>query len=316
MSDPDSHWIELEFVIGQSCADELSDVLLEEGALSVQVLDNDAGTGDEQPVFGEPGMAAAPLGWRSSRMVILCETESAGRKSIADAMQRLQLPAPESITQRTVEHQDWVSLTQSQFEPMAIGQRLWVTPTWHADDESRQAQSAGREIILLDPGMAFGTGSHPTTRLCLGWLDQNLTLGETVIDYGCGSGILAIAAAKLGAGSVWGVDIDEQAVESAGYNARNNHVAIQLSTTREPAPAPTRIVLANILASPLKVLAPLLEELVEPGGHLVLAGLLDEQVDEVAACYRRIPMTVWESEDGWSCLAGTAPKSGWCTLAR
>ncbi len=316
MSDLDSHWIELEFVIGQSHADELSDLLLEEGALSVQVLDNDAGTGEEQPVFGEPGMAAAPLGWRSSRMIILCETEAAGRRSIAGAMQRLQLPGPETIRQRSVEHQDWVSLTQSQFEPVAIGKRLWITPTWHADDDARQTQSAGREVILLDPGMAFGTGSHPTTRLCLGWLDQHLTPCAAVIDYGCGSGILAIAAAKLGAGAVWGVDIDEQAVQSAGYNARNNHVDIQLSTTREPAPAPTNIVLANILASPLKVLAPLLEELVEPGGHLVLAGLLDDQVEEVAACYSRIPMTVWGSEDGWTCLAGTAPKSGWCTLDR
>lgn len=304
-------WFELEFVVGQAQADELSDILLEEGALSVQVLDDDAGTGAEQPVFGEPGMPAAPLGWRASRMLVLCHSEAQGKSVIHQALARLSMAPPNQIECRSVPHQDWVSLTQAQFAPMAIGQRLWVTPTWHADTAADAAthatKGAQRLTIVLDPGMAFGTGSHPTTRLCLSWLDANIQGGETVIDYGCGSGILAIAAAKLGAAQVWGLDIDEQAIQSAAYNAQSNDVALTLSTTREPITAPANIVVANILASPLKVLAPLLEELVRPGGHLILAGLLDTQIDEVAACYRHIQMTAWATEEGWTCLVGTAP---------
>lgn len=297
-------WFELSFVVGQEEADALSDALLEAGALSVEVLDDDAGTAAEKPVFEEPDMPVAPIGWQSSKMVVLCADEAEGRRLIAEALTQQGLAAPAQVHCKAIPHQDWVSLTQSQFEPISIGSRLWITPSWHADDAAQQPPDSGRQTIVLDPGMAFGTGSHPTTRLCLSWLDQHLQGGESVIDYGCGSGILAIAAAKLGASHVHGVDIDDEAVASAGRNAADNQVSLTLSSTREPAPVPARIVLANILASPLKVLAPALEALVEPGGFLVLAGLLDDQVAEVAACYRQIDMKAWRSEEGWTCLAG------------
>ncbi|MFK7965381.1 MAG: 50S ribosomal protein L11 methyltransferase [Burkholderiaceae bacterium] len=302
-------WVELSFVIDQSHADALSDALLEAGALSVQVLDDDAGTDAEQAVFGEPGMPAAPLGWRASRLVTLCDDEAGGRLAITQAAAQIGLSPIESISANTVAPQDWVSLTQSQFDPVAIGERLLITPTWHVGDATIAEQAGQRAMIVLDPGLAFGTGSHPTTRLCLRWLDAHDLTDKTVIDYGCGSGILAIAAAKLGAQQVCGVDIDQQALTSATDNANANEVALTVSSTADPAPEPADIVLANILASPLKVLAPLLEDLVKPGGHLVLAGLLDHQADEVAACYRQLEMSAWASEDGWTCLTGKRDKA-------
>ena len=299
-----SGWTELSFVIDRDQADALSDALLEAGALSVQVLDNDAGTDAERPVFGEPGMAPAQIGWHASKIVVLCDHEHAGRASISNALHALSLADVGEIVATPVAPQDWVSLTQSQFEPTAIGDRLWITPSWHAQDPLRVDASGSRETIVLDPGLAFGTGSHPTTRLCLAWLDRYQKKGMSVIDYGCGSGILAIAAAKLGAATVHGVDIDPQALRSAQDNAHANAVTLVLSSTAEPAPPAADIVVANILASPLKVLAPLLEGLVRPGGHLVLAGLLDAQIREIADCYNRIELRAWASEDGWTCLAG------------
>ncbi len=293
-------WIELVFDVDREVADGLSDALLEHGAMSVQVLDGQAGTAAEQPVFGEPGLPAAPIGWAVSRLVLLAPDEAGARQLLRDATAAIGMPEPGSVGVRTVGAQDWVSLTQAQFEPMAIGQRLWITPSWH----SERRFDGQREVILLDPGMAFGTGSHPTTRLCLSWLDAHLTAGQSVIDYGCGSGILAIAAAKLGAASVHGIDIDEQAITCARANASANDVAIHWSTSRQTLPPTADVVVANILASPLKVLAPLLEDRVGPGGWLLLAGLLDSQVDEVAACYARIPMHSVASDDGWSLLAG------------
>ena len=303
-------WVELSFVIDQSHADALSDALLETGALSVQVLDADAGTDAEQAVFGEPGMPAAPLGWRASRLVALCDDEASGRLAITQAAAQTGLSPIESISASPVAPQDWVSLTQSQFDPVAIGQRLLITPTWHAGDTVMSEKAGQRAVVVLDPGLAFGTGSHPTTRLCLSWLDAHDLTDKTVIDYGCGSGILAIAAAKLGARLICGVDIDQQALTSAADNAIANEVALTLSSTADAAPEPADVVLANILASPLKVLAPLLEDLVKPGGHLVLAGLLDHQAGEVAACYRQLEMSAWASEDGWTCLTGKRDMAG------
>lgn len=304
-SAPATGWVELEFDVDREHADALSDSLIEHGAMSVQVLDGQAGTIAEQPVFGEPGMPVAPLGWAVSKLVVLAADESSGRANIAQAASALGITLPSTISARTLAPQDWVGLTQSQFEPMAIGERLWITPTWHRD----RPAGIGREVILLDPGLAFGTGSHPTTRLCLAWLEANLRVGESVLDYGCGSGILAIAASKLGAGHVIGIDIDEQAVASARANAAANGVDIAFTSSRDALPSVAGVVVANILASPLKVLAPLLEDLVQPGGSLVLAGLLDSQVAEVAACYRRIEMSGVANEDGWSLLTGRRARS-------
>jgi ribosomal protein L11 methyltransferase len=204
---------------------------------------------------------------------------------------------------RAIPDQDWVRLTQSQFEPIPIGERLLITPSWHA------LPGDGRLAIVLDPGLAFGTGSHPTTRLCLQWLERELNPGATVIDYGCGSGILAIAAARLGAGKVIGIDIDAQALISARDNAQRNQVSLDVRAGTDTRPDPADVVVANILSSPLKLLAPVLIDLVRPGGTLVLSGVLARQVDEVSQAYSaRMTMTVAGMTDGWACLVGTKPR--------
>ncbi|MEZ5739963.1 MAG: 50S ribosomal protein L11 methyltransferase [Burkholderiaceae bacterium] len=300
-------WRESAVTVSRHDADRLSDALLEAGALSVQLEDADADTPDERAQFGEPGMPAPPVGWSRSRLLILAGHEADVGALLAQACAQTGLPVPPIDSQRLIDDQDWVTLTQAQFEPIPFGDRLLISPSWHA---ARPAD-ADRLRIVLDPGLAFGTGSHPTTRMCLHWLEANLRVGDSVLDYGCGSGILGIAAALLGAGEVVGLDIDEGALQSAAENARNNGVSMQLLGSRDPRPQPARVVVANILASPLKVLAPLLEDLVQPGGSLVLAGLLDAQADEVAACYRRLPMRVYRQEEGWSCLAGMRSPDGW-----
>lgn len=300
-------WYELSFTVSRELADSLSDALLEAGVLSVQVSDARANTNDEEPLFGEPAQAghagsSGPLrSWQLSRVSILVSAPEQGLAMLDEACKQVAAPRPGPIETREIEQQDWVQLTQAQFEPIPVGNTLWITPSWHQD----RPVSDDRVRIILDPGLAFGTGSHPTTRMCLQWLDQHPPHGLTVIDYGCGSGILAIAAAKLGASQVIAIDIDEQALASASENARNNLVALILSSTRQTMPAPAPLVLANILAGPLKVLAPLLEGLVLPGGTLVLAGLLDPQVEDVARAYRHTALAPWASQEGWTCLAGT-----------
>ncbi|HLT26578.1 MAG TPA: 50S ribosomal protein L11 methyltransferase, partial [Zeimonas sp.] len=209
-------------------------------------------------------------------------------------------PVPERSERRAIAERDWVGETQTQFAPIEIGPRLRISPSWHQVAEHDRART-----IVLDPGLAFGTGSHPTTRMCLRWIERALPAGARVIDYGCGSGILAIAAARLGAAEVTGIDIDPQALAAAQRNAQANGVSITLRSSGETPPAAADVVVANILANPLRVLAPLLEALVAPGGRLVLAGLLDRQADEIARCYPRIALRPWRSLDGWTCLAGT-----------
>jgi ribosomal protein L11 methyltransferase len=202
-----------------------------------------------------------------------------------------------------IPEQDWVKFTESQFSPIRISNRLWIVPSWHTSPD------AGAVNIVLDPGLAFGTGSHPTTRLCLEWLEKNISPGCSVIDYGCGSGVLAITAAKLGAGNVHGVDIDPNAVILSRFNATRNGVRAEFSGADEPLPAAANIVLANILANPLKILAPLLAKLTLPGGQLILSGVLPQQVPEVAAAYR--PWFIFDSpvlDEGWARLRGTRMK--------
>ena len=226
---------------------------------------------------------------------------------VNDVANAIGSPPPGGIDIRWVAEQDWVRLTQSQFEPIPIGERLLITPSWHAE-AAQATNNRGRLCIELDPGLAFGTGSHPTTRLCLEWLEQNLAGGESVIDYGCGSGILAIAAARLGAKSVIAIDIDTQALISTQANAKANPPTdqlIEIRSTEDPRPEAVDVVVANILSMPLKLLAPVLIELVEAGGALVLSGVLQRQAEEVASAYApRIPLTVVAERDGWVCLAG------------
>jgi ribosomal protein L11 methyltransferase len=212
---------------------------------------------------------------------------------------------------RDVPDADWVRLTQSQFGPIHIAERLWIVPSWHRDNpdvpafEPDAATQEGAIHIELDPGLAFGTGSHPTTHLCLAWLEAELPAGATLLDYGCGSGILAIAARKLGAGPTQAVDIDAQAVQSTIFNAEVNHVELRAMLPDGLADGTFEVVVANILSNPLKVLAPMLAGRVAAGGHLVLSGVLERQAEEVAAAYAPwIAMSVWRARDGWVCLHG------------
>ena len=277
----------------------LSDALIEEGALSVDVADAQAGTQGETPIFGEPGRAPETA-FGLNRVIAIFAPDVDWSASLQRAMTAAGLPIAPEYKISEVQEQDWVRLTQSQFEPIRASNRLWIVPSWHVSPDPAAIN------IVLDPGLAFGTGSHPTTRLCLDWLDRNMSPGCSVLDYGCGSGILAIAAAKLGAARVRGVDIDEQAVLSSRYNAQRNCVVAEFFNADEAPPEPADVVLANILSNPLKVLAPLLTTLTLPGGRLVLSGILPPQAADVAEAYR-----AWfdiESpviDDGWVRLSGT-----------
>ncbi len=298
-------WIEIVIEIALEQAEALSDALMELGALSVSVEDADEGTEAEQALFGEPGMEPATKAWQHSRVVALTEADADHAQLVAQAATALSLALP-PYRLRTVEEQDWVRLTQTQFEPIHIGQRLWVVPSWHT------APDPDAIVLALDPGMAFGTGSHPTTRLCMEWLEQHTGAGVSVLDYGCGSGILAIVAQKMGAGEVIGVDIDAQAIESAQDNAQRNHASIAFYQPDDFSAVASGkrfdIVVANILSNPLKVMAPLLASRLAAGGALILSGVLARQAEEVIAAYATlIPLSVWAEQDGWVALTGQLP---------
>ncbi|GAB2907369.1 50S ribosomal protein L11 methyltransferase [Paraburkholderia jirisanensis] len=295
---------ELIVELAREHAEALSDALLELGALSVSVEDADADTPDEQPLFGEPGLTPERTAWQHSRVIALLATEHDPALLLTAAANELKLAPTPSFTVRDVEDQDWVRLTQSQFDPIPIGKRIWVVPSWHA------APDPDALVLELDPGLAFGTGSHPTTRLCMEWLEEAVAPGQSVLDYGCGSGILAILAKKCGANPVVGIDIDPQAVESAQHNSARNHADV---TYGLPADCPAEafdIVVANILSNPLKLMASMLASKVKPGGRIALSGVLARQADEVASAYTPwIDIVVWREYDGWVCLAGTRRES-------
>ncbi len=277
----------------------LSDALIEEGAFSVDVADAQAGTDRETPIFSDPGRDLE-LGFGSNRVVALFAPEADLPGAIERAMAAAGFSTIPDYKITQVPEQDWVRLTQSQFDPIRVSARLWIVPSWHVTPDRAAIN------IILDPGLAFGTGSHPTTRLCLNWLDRHISPGCSVTDYGCGSGILAIVAAKLGAARVRGVDIDEQAVLSSRYNAERNCVVAEFSNADELPPEPADVVLANILSNPLKVLAPLLARLTVAGGTLVLCGILPPQAADVADTYRAwFDMDPPVVDDGWVRLSGT-----------
>ena len=293
---------ELRLICPEDRVEPLSDALEALEALSVSVEDADADTDAERALFGEPGLPPPAQSWSRSRMVALFGDEAQAR----DAARLLALQdfweGCEVASIAPVPEQDWVRLTQSQFEPVPITPSFWIVPTWH------EVPAGATEVIRLDPGLAFGTGTHPTTRMCLRWLAQSPGVaGARVLDYGCGSGILAIGAAKYGAAQVDAVDIDPAAVATARDNAANNATSLcsGLPDTVEPAQARYGIVLANILASPLKVLAPLLCAHLAPGGYLVLAGILERQTQELQEAYAPdIELSVADVQDGWVLLTG------------
>jgi ribosomal protein L11 methyltransferase len=308
-------WTEILIEVPLHQAELLSDTLMDAGALSVSVEDADQGTEAEQPLFGEPGMEPTQAAWERSRVVALTEANADPEAIIAAALAAAGI-APGSVrhTLRPVQDQDWVRLTQSQFEPIHIGKNIWVVPSWH------DAPDPNALVLELDPGLAFGTGSHPTTRLCMEWLEAHAPRGLSVLDYGCGSGILAMVAAKLHASEVTGVDIDPQAIESACFNAERNQCDIAFYLPEQFGEAQHRsrydVVVANILSSPLKLMAPMLSGRVAPGGRLVLSGVLARQADEVIAAYApHLPLSVWAERDGWVALAGQASGTGADTSA-
>ncbi|WP_175955604.1 50S ribosomal protein L11 methyltransferase [Burkholderia sp. BCC0405] len=295
---------ELVVELAREHAEALSDALLDLGALSVSVEDADADTPDEQPLFGEPGLVPDRTAWQHSRVVALLAADHEPAVLLAAAANEIGVAETPAFTVREVEEQDWVRLTQSQFEPIPIGERIWVVPSWH------DAPDPDALVLELDPGLAFGTGSHPTTRLCMEWLEQSVKPGQSVLDYGCGSGILAILAKKCGANSVIGIDIDPQAVESARQNSERNHADVTYGLPDACPDGDFDIVVANILSNPLKLMASMLASKVKPGGRIALSGVLARQADEVAAVYARyVDISVWREHEGWVCLAGTRRES-------
>ena len=282
-------------------ADAWSDALLEAGALSVDLADPQADTAAEQALYGEPG-TPADLRWPRCTLTALFDGDADVDAALAAAAAALGRRAPAG-TLATVPDADWVRLTQAQFAPIRIADRLWIVPSWC------QPVDPAAHNLVVDPGLAFGTGSHPTTRLCLQWLASDLAAGESVLDYGCGSGILAIAAARLGAGTVVGTDVDPQAIAASIANARANGVDAEF-VLPESLAARGRgafdVVVANILTNPLRLLAPALAARVRPGGRIVLSGILEAQADEVVAIYADwFNIGVWRADEGWAALAGT-----------
>jgi ribosomal protein L11 methyltransferase len=291
-------WQNVSFLTDAAKADPICDALIEIGALSASIEDADAGTPDEQPQFGEPGSVNTP-GWTHSRVVALFEPDADVAAMLAAAAEQLGLPEVPTFAVDAVEEQNWVQLTQSQFDPIRVSGRLWIVPSWHESPDPAAIN------LILDPGMAFGTGSHPTTRLCLEWLERTVKPGDSVLDYGCGSGILAIAAAKLGAARVAGVDIDPQAVEAANANAERNAVSAEFADSAVPLAGEYDVVVANILSNPLRVLAAAICAHVRSGGSLALSGILREQADEIIAVYAPwITLEVADVREDWVCLSG------------
>lgn len=291
---------ELRLQCPQTQVELISDALMALDALSVSVEDADAHTDQEQALFGEPNMPAPAAGWLRSHLIALFTDKALA----TDAAKLLALQAffedCTLLSINLVPEQDWVRLTQSQFEPVPITPTFWVVPSWHEPPVGAQW------VLRLDPGLAFGTGTHPTTRMCLRWIAEHPPKAQRVLDYGCGSGILAIGAALLGAASVDAVDIDPDAVTAAQANALANQVQLNLGMP-DIAVGVYPLVVANILAAPLKVLAPLLCSHVAHGGTLLLAGILERQTEEIQEAYKpHLKLEVADTQDGWVLMRGQA----------
>lgn len=294
-------WQSVSFLTDASHAEPLCDALIEAGALSASIEDADAGTPDEQPQFGEPGSVNSP-GWTHSRVLALFEPDAAVDSMMAAAAAEVGLSETPAFSIEDIAEQNWVQLTQSQFDPIRVSERLWIVPSWHVTPDPAAIN------LILDPGMAFGTGSHPTTRLCLEWLERTVTADCSILDYGCGSGILAIAAGRLGAARISGVDIDPQAVEAAYANAERNGVTALFADSALPVAGEYDLVVANILSNPLRVLAPAICAHVRSGGQLALSGILREQAEEIIQIYAAwMPLTVADMREDWVCLSGIKP---------
>ena len=292
---------ELRLLCPENRVDILAEALDALDALSVSVEDADAHTEAEQALFGEPGMPPPKEGWQRSRVIALFPEEAAAREAAALLPLQDFFAGCALLEVAALPEQDWVRLTQSQFDPVEITPEFWIVPTWH------EPPAQARQVIRLDPGLAFGTGTHPTTRMCLRWTATHPVAGQRVLVYGCGSGILAIGAARFGAGEIDAVDIDPAAVRATQDNAQANAVSLRAGLP-DAARGEYDTVLANILATPLKVLAPLLCGHVKSGGHLVLAGILERQAEELQAAYAPyLTLAVADRLDGWILMTGRRP---------
>ena len=291
-------WQRLAAVVPGTGAGALAEALEAAGAVSTETTDADAGTAAESAIFAEPGADAAV--WPRCRLVALLPEGADARALLEAALAEAGCALLEPAAIDRLEDTDWVRETQRQFEPIRAGRRLWIVPTWHEAPDPRAVN------LVLDPGAAFGTGSHPTTRLVLSWLEGEIRGGEGVLDYGCGSGILAIAAMKLGAARAVGVDIDPLALEAARYHASANSVGLDVRAADAALDIQADLTVANILANPLRMLAPLLAAHTRTGGRIALSGILAGQSDEVMAAYAPFfDMASCGTEGGWVCLAGT-----------
>lgn len=291
-------WISLKIEAQDHTADLISDILMEMGALSAIIEDANAETIDEQPIFGEPGDPPPGI-WQQNLVSALFDDGIDPSQIIQNLQDKTQLKDLHYSIE-TIQEQDWVRATQSQFDPIKITDQLWIVPTWH------QAPDGNALNIVLDPGLAFGTGSHPTTHLCLAWLTQIIRPQHSVLDYGCGSGILAIAAKKLGANRIVGIDIDPQAIQASVYNAEQNQVEAQFLMASQFQHQEFDVVVANILSSALSVLAPALAKACKAGGKIALSGILREQEADVSKIYAEwFDIQPAQYMDAWVLLTGT-----------
>jgi ribosomal protein L11 methyltransferase len=290
-------FVALRFDADGALAERWADALLDAGALSVDLTNPAADMPIEDSLYDLAG-ETAPLLWRRSRLTVLFPADADVDEVVASVADVVDEPLP-AYSLRMVADADWVRETQAQFQPIQVADQLWIVPSWVEPIDPAAIN------IRLDPGLAFGTGSHPTTRLCLRWLAENLQRGASVLDYGCGSGVLAIAAAKLGAGTVSGVDVDAAAIAASRANAEANGVLATFGLPGELTSTPADVVVANILANPLELLAPLLAQRVADGGSIVLSGILETQANAVAAAYAQwFNMALWARERDWVVLVG------------
>lgn len=290
-------WQRLSLVVAGADAEALSDALEAHGAVCCDLADADAGTAAEREVLVEASEQASL--WARCRVTALFAADCNASRALDAALADSGASIPSAASIDRLEDADWVALTQRQFEPIRAGERLWIVPTWH------EPPRPGDVNIALDPGAAFGTGSHPTTRMCLAWLERNVAPRCSVLDYGCGSGILAIAALKLGAARATGVDIDPMALEAARYNAHRNGVDLEVLDAKDGLRGAYDVTVANILANPLRMLAPLIASHTRSAGRIALAGVLDDQADEVIAAYAPWARVERAATDGpWTLLAG------------
>ena len=290
-------WQRVSLVVAGADAETLSDALEASGAVSTDLSDADAGTAAERELLLEANEHASL--WARCRVTALFPEQFDVSGALDTALAGCGATSLAAASVDRLEDADWVALTQKQFEPMQVGERLWIVPTWH------QPPRPGDVNIVLDPGAAFGTGSHPTTRMCLAWLEESVLRGSSVLDYGCGSGILAIAALKLGAARATGVDIDPMALEAARYNSRRNGVQLEVLDAQLGLRGEYDVTVANILANPLRMLAPLIASHTRAAGRIALAGILEEQADEVIAAYAPWARLQRAARDGpWTLVAG------------